>query len=520
MLLYLLAFALFSFALYNLLFHPLAGIPGPLGSRTGLWSWKSTRAVKRDMGWKLLELHKKYGTVVRIARNEVSVCERAPKTHLTRPRFKKPLKKTEFYDALRDLDGPNLLSTLDNKSHTEMRRAESAAYSLTKMQSEFEGSVQAACGEFLALLDRRIAAMEGKATLDLGEAIQFFAMDVVGRMVLGKSFGLCAGEDRRGWVPLVERILEMSCFLGTQPFLLPFVRWASRSQGADMMCEADRCSNRFNSDPFREMFMQAKNADGSVFSRDQVRAAVYVSSFFEELIRNLTLGRGLTLGTGSDLILSSPQKTMRAMIRYIVGNVRFPPVIYDKVQAEIESALVVFPLSYEDACKLVYFQACLKETLRLHPPIPWPLPRTVAAGGLLLSGNHFLAEGTQVSMSPFVVHRQIEAFGSDAGEFRPERWLEADETHLLEMERKLLAFGAGPRVCIGKNIGLMEVFVVVPVLLWRYRIGFTTRSSEGPHRYRLGRDVDGKVGNDVPYFVTSQWAAVQRDFWCDLASRV
>ncbi|KAJ7621474.1 cytochrome P450 oxidoreductase [Roridomyces roridus] len=509
MLLYLLALALCSFASYNLLFHPLACIPGPLGSRTGLWSWKSTRAVKRDMGWKLLEFHKKYG-------HEALLCSlSSPQAISQIYRFKHPLKKTEFYDALRDLDGPNLLSTLDNKSHAEMRRAESAAYSLTKMQSEFEGSVQAACGEFLALLDRRIAAMEGKATLDLGEAIQFFAMDAVGRMVLGKSFGLCAGEDRRGWVPLVERILEMSCFLGTQPFLLPFVRWASRrfvdrtnpatlpgfvfssmenrfeSQGADMMYEADRCSDRFNSDSFREMFMQAKNADGSVFSRDQVRAAVYVSSFFEEL-------------------------TMRAMIRYIVGNGR----IYDKVQAEIESALVVFPLSYEDACKLVYFQACLKETLRLHPPIPWPLPRTVGVGGLLLSGNHYLAEGTQVSMSPFVVHRQIEAFGSDAGEFRPERWLEVDETHLLEMERKLLAFGTGPRVCIGKNIGLMEVSVVVPVLLGRYRIGFTPRSPAGPHRYRLGRDVDGKGRNDVPYFVTSQWASVQRDFWCDLASRV
>ena len=41
--------AVISYAPYNLFFRPLSGIPGPIGARTGLLSWKSTRAVKLDM---------------------------------------------------------------------------------------------------------------------------------------------------------------------------------------------------------------------------------------------------------------------------------------------------------------------------------------------------------------------------------------------------------------------------------------------------------------------------------------
>jgi cytochrome P450 len=56
-------------------------------------------------------------------------------------------------------------------------------------------------------------------------------------------------------------------------------------------------------------------------------------------------------------------------------------------------------------------------------------------------------------MSPFVLHRCSEAYGDDAAVFRPERWLEADPEQRKTMEHNNLAFGAGPRVCIGKTIG-------------------------------------------------------------------
>ncbi|KAJ7779114.1 hypothetical protein B0H16DRAFT_1300477, partial [Mycena metata] len=50
--------------------------------------------------------------------------------------------------------------------------------------------------------------------------------------------------------------------------------------------------------------------------------------------------------------------------------------------------------------------------------------RSVGHGGATIAG-HFFSEGTEVSTSPFVVHRRQEAYGDDAEAFRPERWIEA-----------------------------------------------------------------------------------------------
>jgi cytochrome P450 len=118
----------------------------------------------------------------------------------------------------------------------------------------------------------------------------------------------------------------------------------------------------------------------------------------------------------------------------------------------VEEEGLQWPITYADACKLDYFQACLKEALRLHSAVPWTLPRVVPVGGAVLCG-HFFPAGTEVAMSPFVVHRRTEAFGPDARTYRPERWLDADAATKKEMERNLLTFGAGARVCIGQSRG-------------------------------------------------------------------
>ena len=57
-----------------------------------------------------------------------------------------------------------------------------------------------------------------------------------------------------------------------------------------------------------------------------------------------------------------------------------------------------------------------------------------------------------------------------ADQYRPERWLEAPEEEKAEMERCFMAFGSGKRSCIGKNISLLEVYKLVPLLLSRFKV--------------------------------------------------
>jgi cytochrome P450 len=119
------------------------------------------------------------------------------------------------------------------------------------------------------------------------------------------------------------------------------------------------------------------------------------------------------------------------------------PRVYEKLQIEIDGAVAEGRLdgggaTYAQAVKLDYFQACIKETLRVIPSAGINLPRYVPEGGLAL-GKYAIPQGTSVGVSPFVFQRTRAVFGEDAGVYRPERWLETSDTEKIAMEKSILA---------------------------------------------------------------------------------
>jgi cytochrome P450 len=110
-----------------------------------------------------------------------------------------------------------------------------------------------------------------------------------------------------------------------------------------------------------------------------------------------------------------------------------------------------------------------------------PLERVVPAGGAEISG-HWLPGGTTIAVPVPVVHRNVKVFGEDANDFRPDRWVEADEHQRIVMERTMLAFGAGKRVCLGRHIAELEMKKVIPRLLLEFDV--RTPDTGLPHGIR------------------------------------
>ena len=79
----------------------------------------------------------------------------------------------------------------------------------------------------------------------------------------------------------------------------------------------------------------------------------------------------------------------------------------------------------------------MKEAMRVHPGVGFPLERYVPSEGATILGKN-LPGGTIVSMSAPVVHQDTAIFGPDAAEFRPERWLDSDPEQIKLMDRSLL----------------------------------------------------------------------------------
>lgn len=107
-----------------------------------------------------------------------------------------------------------------------------------------------------------------------------------------------------------------------------------------------------------------------------------------------------------------------------------------------------------------YLRACLDEAMRITPPLPGILPRTVLPGGIEIDG-HSLSPGVEVGIAAYAFHHNSSHF-SDSFEYRPERFLneEAEET-----QKYFTPFSTGPRLCIGKNMAYMEIMIALARVL-------------------------------------------------------
>jgi cytochrome P450 len=119
------------------------------------------------------------------------------------------------------------------------------------------------------------------------------------------------------------------------------------------------------------------------------------------------------------------------------------PESYKHLQDEIDRMDRAGELSpivtFAEATRMPYLQACMKEAMRLHPAVGQLLERVVPAEGFEITPGVFLPPGTIVGINPWLPSRDQSVYGEDAEAFRPGRWIEADEAGLKLMERNFLA---------------------------------------------------------------------------------
>ncbi|KAI3447479.1 hypothetical protein Pfo_004144 [Paulownia fortunei] len=123
--------------------------------------------------------------------------------------------------------------------------------------------------------------------------------------------------------------------------------------------------------------------------------------------------------------------------------------------------------SYEQMQELHYLHAAVYESMRLYPPIQFD-SKFCLEDDLLPDGS-FVKRGTRVTYHPYAMGRMEEIWGSDCLEFNPERWLR-DGVFCHENSFKYPVFQAGLRVCLGKEIALVELKSVAISLLRQYRV--------------------------------------------------
>ena len=109
----------------------------------------------------------------------------------------------------------------------------------------------------------------------------------------------------------------------------------------------------------------------------------------------------------------------------------------------------------------------LNETLRLYPPVILMLrmaENEMRLGGDEGMGDVVIPAGTELSLPVIMWHHEVEYWGPDADEFRPDRF-EGGVAKACRVAGAFLPFSAGPRVCIGQGFAMLEAKTVMATIL-------------------------------------------------------
>ncbi|CAH0727374.1 unnamed protein product, partial [Brenthis ino] len=115
-----------------------------------------------------------------------------------------------------------------------------------------------------------------------------------------------------------------------------------------------------------------------------------------------------------------------------------------------------------DLAEMKYLESCIKESLRLYPPVYF-ISRT--CDDALNLKNYKCPPGMDCTILIFDLHRRSDQF-VEPMRFRPERFMEEPTWHPFAY----IPFSAGPRNCIGQRFAMIEMKLVLSAVLRKYRL--------------------------------------------------
>ncbi|KAI9851875.1 MAG: hypothetical protein M1824_002456 [Vezdaea acicularis] len=176
-------------------------------------------------------------------------------------------------------------------------------------------------------------------------------------------------------------------------------------------------------------------------------------------------------------VLLAGRDTTACLLSWTFRALASHPPVFARLLSEVRSTLGTDPtLLTRDALTpkhLPYLHNVLKETMRLWPPVPansrtavidTTLPR---GGGDDGSAPMAVRRGEIVGYVPYAMHRRQDLFGPDADAFRPERWDAL--AGVPGLSKSYIPFNAGPRVCLGQELAVLEASYTLARLLMEFK---------------------------------------------------
>ncbi|POS68949.1 cytochrome P450 [Diaporthe helianthi] len=435
-------------AIYNVFFHPLRKFPGPKTMAWGRLPWTATVLGGKPYQ-KLLDLHDKYGPIVRIADNELSIIHPDAWKDVYGHRKGGGLENTK--DPFVIMGNEHNLLGANIEDHSRFRRVLSHGFSMQAIAEQ-----QPRISTHIDLLFQRLHEQcdQGKTPMDLVTWYNRVTFDVISDMTWGEPLGSLEKSQDHPWIHAMEVSTKGLNFIGqTKRFPAPLTpifeklipKEVKRLTRDNFMYAAINVEKRIELGESRPDFMEAmlrQKGERAISKEEQVANAFIIM-----------LGGSETSSTA-----------LAAAVYYLLKS----PEAFSKLTAEILSAFQTeSDINVHNIQNLPYLTAVMEETLRVHPPLPNSSPRLVHEGGRVICGE-FIPEGTGVSIPHWAMYHSTENF-SLPHSFIPERWL-GDPRFDNDRREARKPFAIGPRNCIGMNLATTEIRIILARTIWNFEM--------------------------------------------------
>ena len=150
------------------------------------------------------------------------------------------------------------------------------------------------------------------------------------------------------------------------------------------------------------------------------------------------------------------------------------PEVERKLHAEIEQVIGDRLPTIADLPQLRYAHMVVNESLRVYPPV-WVIPRDAIHDDEI--GGFRIPAGSTILLSPYLTHRHPQ-FWDNPEAFDPERFLPARSEG--RPRHAYFPFGGGPRLCMGVDMAMMEMLLIMAMVVQRYRVHLVAGHREEP----------------------------------------
>ncbi|XP_075484883.1 putative (S)-N-methylcoclaurine 3'-hydroxylase isozyme 2 [Primulina tabacum] len=185
-------------------------------------------------------------------------------------------------------------------------------------------------------------------------------------------------------------------------------------------------------------------------------------SFIDVLIDNSFLDDeiGILL---TELLIAGTDSTIITIIWLVVELLKNQEIL-SRVRDEIATTIERNSIIESRLSECQYFQACMKETLRLHIPGPFLLPHRAIRDCNV--NSYDIPKDSMILVNAWAI--QVDSNNwEDASVFKPERFLES-KIDFKGSHFEFIPFSAGQRMCPGFNMGFRNIQLIVACLVHHF----------------------------------------------------